>query len=120
MIKINLHNIEELILKNKELRSLMPELRHIFDKWLLSYRIPGFSSLRQESMVELLNSLKGHLDLLEQHFENSVSISEMDHKIVKNLEFSIDDVFGGLSENVLFDNFTISRNASKIYISTWR
>ena len=120
MININLQNAEELILKDKELRNLLPELRNIFDKWLLSYRLPGFVSMRKEAILELLNAIKdNHLSIIEQYFKNSIAIERIDYKIVRNLEFKVDDNFCEMPLD-LFDNFTITRNADKIYISTWR
>lgn len=122
MIKINLQNVEELLFKNSEIKNALPELRHIFDKWLLSYRLPTLSNMRKEALIEMLNSIDAvHLEKIANQLGDMIFIEQLDYSIIKNLEFSIKDSIGlELTKYESFNNIAISRNASQVYITIWR
>lgn len=122
MIFINLKNIEKLILFDQEIRKLLPDLRHIFDQWLLSYRMSALGSLRQKSILDLLSSLnREHLIILEKYFGDSIHIERIDHNIVKNFKFNAEENFvDKLSEIDSFEDFTISCDSDKIYMTFWK
>lgn len=119
-MKINLKNIEELIFFNKEIQQLFPEFRHLFDQWQLGQRIPGMKTLGQRSILELLDSLDyDKISKLEKYFEDLVIVEKMDHKLVSNYEWNLDED-NELCEFLGFREFCLSRNANKIKISFWR
>jgi hypothetical protein len=92
MIKINLRNIEELLFKNNQVKSILPELRHLFDQWLLSYRFPALDTMRKQALFDLLNSLEGtHIEKLAKLFNDIIFVDKLDNHLVKNLNFSIDE-----------------------------
>jgi len=123
MININIRNIEELILKNSKITSQLPDLRHLFDKWLLSYRIPALSNMRKEALMDLLNSLDGsHVEKLARLIGDMVFIEKLDHHIVRNLDFSTDSdtIERELTKYESYTNIALSRSADQIYITMWR
>src|SRR5580658_867759 len=122
MIKINLQNIEELVFKNEKIRQLFPELRHIFDKWLLSYRTPAFFNMKKMALLELLNTLdSSNLEKLAKYFNDMVFIENLDTNIVKNLTFPINhNIEQELTKYIHYANMTVSRNSNTISLTLWR
>jgi hypothetical protein len=122
MININLKNIEELVLKNPLAKSLFPDLRHLFDQWLLSYRFSALDTMRKQAMLDLLNSLDGpHVEKLARLFGDMISVEKLDYHIVRNLNFSINDSIGGeLTKHGSYTNIALSRSANQMYITMWR
>ena len=122
MVLLNLQNIEELIFLDNMVRTLLPDLRHIFDQWLLSKRVPTLRSLRLRSLMDMLNSLSNeHIRKLEEYFQDSLALDKIDYHIVRNvtlpLSFNADKE---LSDSVGYSNFAISRNGDQVYICFWR
>jgi len=122
MIKINLRNIEELLFKNNQIKSILPELRHLFDQWLLSCRFPALDTMRKQALFDLLNSLEGiHIEKLAKLFNDIVFVDKLDNRLVKNLIFSIDEFSNEkLTGFDSYVNMSISRNANQCYITLWR
>lgn len=121
MININIKNIEELILKNPKAKSLFPELRHLFDQWLLSYRFPALDTMRKQAIMDLLNTLDGtHIEKLARLLGDMVFIEKLDYHIVKNINLSIDSIERELTNYDSYTNIALSRNADQIYITMWR
>jgi hypothetical protein len=123
MINVNIRNIEELILKNSEAKSLLPDLRPLFDQWLFSYRFPGLDNIRKQAILDLLNSLDGpHVEKLARLFGDMVFIEKLDHHIVRNIDFSTDSdaIERELTKHGSYTNIALSRSADQIYITMWR
>ena len=122
MITINLRNIEQLLFKNQEITQLFPDLRHIFDQWLLSYRSPALNNMRKQACINLLNSINAdHLEKLALKFNDMVFVEKLDYSIVKNLNFSINDsIKDELKKYDSYGNITVSRKAGKLYITLVR
>jgi len=123
MISINIRNIEELILKNSEAKSLFPDLRPLFDKWLFSYRFPALSNIRKEAIMDLLNSLDGlHVEKLAKLFGDMVFVEKLDYHVVRNIDFPTDSrtIEGELTKHESYTNIALSRNANQIYVTLWR
>lgn len=122
MIKINLRNIEELLFKNNQVKSILPELRHLFDQWLLSYRFPALDTMRKQALFDLLNSLDGtHVERLAKLFNDMVFVDKLDNHFVKNLNFPLDtSIERELTNYDSYVNIAISRNADQCYVTMWR
>lgn len=122
MLTVNLQNIETLLFKNSEVKSVLTDLRHIFDQWLLSYRLPALSHIRKQALLDLLNTLDGaHIEKLARLFNQMVFIERLDNHIVKNLEFPL---VGPLESDLKncngYNNVAISRSADKLSITLVR
>lgn len=122
MIKINLKNVEELLFKNNDVKATLPDLRYLFDQWLLSYRFPALEAMRKQAIIDLLNSLEGsHLEKLAKLFNDMVFVEKLNNHFVKNLDFPIDKItIEDLTNHNSFVNMAISRNANQCYITMWR
>jgi hypothetical protein len=122
MININLKNIEELVFKNPKVKSLFPDLRHLFDQWLLSYRFPALDTMRKQTIIDLLNALDGpHVEKLARLFGDMVYIEKLDHHIVKNINFSTNEsIERELTKHGSYTNIALSRSANQVYITMWR
>ena len=122
MININFKNIEELLFKNSEVKTLLLDLRHIFDQWLLSYRFPALNTMRKQAIIDLLNSLdSNHIEKLARLLGDMVHIEKLDYHIIKNFHFSIDDAIErALTNYDSYSNLAIARNADQIYVTIWR
>lgn len=122
MLNINLQNIETLLFKNPKVKTELPELRHIFDQWLLSYRFPALTKMRKQALLDLLNTLDGtHVEKLARLFNHMVFIERLDHHIVKNLEFPLmSSLESALTECEGYNNIAINRSADKLYITLVR
>jgi hypothetical protein len=122
MLILNLENIENLIFHDSKLRSLMPDLHHIFDQWLMAQRIPYLRSLRLRSLMDLLNNLNDeHIALLSSYFQDSVVLTKLDYHIVRNFTVPINEFERELNQlDSSFQNMTISRDEGSLYISFWR
>lgn len=123
MININLKNVEELLLKNPNFKSLFPELRYIFDQWLLSYRFPALDKMRKQALLDLLTTLDGtHVEKLAKLLGDMVFIDKINSHIVKNLKFPIDSfsIERELTNYYSYNNIAISRNADQLYLTIWR
>lgn len=122
MVLINLQNIEELIFFDNTAHALLSDLRHIFDQWLLSKRVPTLRSLRLRSLMDMLNSLNNeHIRKLEEYFQDSIALDKIDYHIVRNVTLPLGfNATKELSDFVSYGNFSISRDAEQIYISFWK
>jgi hypothetical protein len=121
MIIINLQNVEDLILNDNKLYIKLVELRHIFDQWRFNVRFPFLRSQKKQCCIDLLKQFTGeHISSLEEHFKDTIIINGIDNSLVKNktLDLNLD-----LKELTDFNNFgylTLSRDADKLYMTSWR
>lgn len=119
MLKINLYNIEELILQDKKIHSLLPDFIHLFTQWRLSKTLNLRTQTRQISL-NLLNSLEeSHVQILKDYFGMDVEIASIETHIVKHIDENIEDVECKLSE-VDGYNLVLFRKENQLYISAWR
>ncbi len=111
---INFSNIEELIFLNAELRQKI-DLRHIFDQWMLGFRIPALISMRNKAKLDLMAELtEDHVKIIEEFYKTSLTLERINYNIVENLNFPISDI------KVNFENFAIYRNKNEARITAWR
>jgi len=122
MIVVNLKNIEELILKNKNTHDFLPELRHIIEQWYLSYRIPFLRDTRRKALLDLLNALNSyHISKLEEYLGDRVVLDKIDYKIVRDVKIPLDcDLNLAIGDFNDFSNFTSSRDENNVYICFWK
>jgi hypothetical protein len=117
---INLNNIEELIFFDKKAQALFPEFRHLFDQWQLGQRIPGMKTLGQRSILELLQLFdQNDIIKLEDYFGDKIMLERLDHHIVANYSWSLEDQ-NELCQFVGYRDFCISRNKDNASITFWR
>ena len=121
MININLQNVKDLILYDREATSLLPEFKHFFDTWKFSVKNPSFKSLGDKAMIDFLLALKPeHIAKLEKYFNELISVNATDYRIVKNRVIPLDELEDGNLQTDGLPNFVIYRDGSQLYISYWR
>lgn len=116
MIVINIQNIEDLILKNPGLHRVLDDQQHIIQQWKMSSRIPYLRSLKQKSLIDLLNSLNSdNIIKLEEYFKDTITLNKLNYKLIKNmvLEFDAEEIDG-------LSNFAITRDDKNIGVTFWR
>jgi hypothetical protein len=120
-MELNLQNVEEVIFFDKNLQSLLPEFRHLFDQWSLSKRVPGLQTLGKRTIIEFLNSLKiEHVRRLEEYVGTTILIDKIDGRLVQHHEGGLDLIETDLCKFVGFQDFCVHRDADKAYITYWR
>lgn len=119
---INLQNVEELIFFDKRVRKLLPELSNYFSQWELANYSPGLRTLGRRTLMEFLNALDdSHIQILSDYFKEPVTLMKLDHHIVQNDVYSIDDLEDGVNSiDIWVGNLAVYRDAEHCYISRWR
>jgi len=120
MLTINLQNIEDLVLLDKNLQRQLPEYRHLFEQWKLAQYTPALRPMGRKAMLDLLNSLDNHTVVLSKYFSTSVTIDKLDYHLVKNYDFPLEGIENEIDKVVGYANFSAYRNKDHIYISFWR
>jgi hypothetical protein len=121
MLEINLNNVEKLLFYNRKAQTLLPEHTHLFDQWRLSRFLPAMRPVSKRAVLQLLQSITDdQLARLSKHFGMPVTLDTVENKLVKNLEFSLDDAELGMNETDMFPFMSISRDRNNVYISNWR
>lgn len=119
MLILNPQNVEELIFYNKSLQQMLPEFRNTFSTWHLGKLMPSLRNLIQKSIFEFLDNIKDeHIKKLEEYFHTTIKIVNFDPHLVKSYSFDLQDC--DLNEIELYENWFIWRDASKLYIDSWR
>jgi len=120
MLVINLQNIEDLVFQDRNLQKELPEFRQHFDQWRLSQMTSSLRSLGKRSILDVLNSLEGHIDVLSRHFGTSITINKLDYHTVKDRVIPLDNCEEELNQIEGYENFSISRDDDKLYVCFWR
>lgn len=123
MLKIDHSNIEKLIFENNSIHRLFPSYcLNYFEQWKMGIRFPFLKSLAKQAMLDFLNDLSNHLDLLEKIFKDQVIVEKLHHEIVLNLKVPLDkvEICNKLCEINIFNYFTTWRDDQYLYISFWR
>lgn len=121
MIEINLNNVEELVLKDSRLRSMLPDLQSYFDTWLLGQRVAGLRSLASRTKVDLLHAIQPqHIAIISKYLGSEVTIRPFNSNTVTNCDCSVRDTLqclDGLAEHA---EIVVYRHGENIHITAWR
>ncbi|RDJ35453.1 MAG: hypothetical protein DWQ19_11600 [Crenarchaeota archaeon] len=120
MLKINLVNIEDTILKNKDLRQKLPELMPYVDIWEFAVRNPSLKGLRKQAALDYLNALgEKQIDVLIDYFNCPVTIDKLDNQVVRNFQSTVENLEEELKKFQL-KNMVCYREGTQVYISSWK
>ena len=120
-MNLNLNNIEELVFYDTKIHKLLPEFKHIFDKWRLAQMTSGLRQMGKDAVLELLNSIEDeHKRLLEGYFNTSLTIDKLDHHLVKNVEAPLDAIVEELEGLEEYPNLCAYRDGEQVYVCVWR
>jgi len=121
MLTINLENIEELVFYNKAVQQVLPEFSNTFHTWGLGKRVPALSGLCQKAIFEFFDGLTDeHIERLEKYFKTEVKVVKTDPHLVKNGEFYLECAQCEVNEFDGYENWTVWRDADRLYILSWR
>lgn len=120
-MKINIINVEELVFYNNKFWKKMPDLIHLRDQWKLSKISPTLREMGRKALNNFLYEIqkKSEDDLLEI-FGVEVTIDRIENRIVKNVEFSIDEEFPNIQPEINYTGFNSYREGNKVFITFWR
>jgi hypothetical protein len=121
MIEINLNTVEDLILKDSRLRTLLPDLQTYFDTWLLGQHAAGLKSLASRTKVDLLHAIQPqHLATISKYLGDEVSLRTFDSNIVANRNCTISDSLECLDGLQTYAEIAVYRDGENIKITAWR
>lgn len=122
MIVINIKNVEQLVFLNKKVRDLLPDFRHLFDQWRLSQMSPLLRSVGKRSLLDFLIGVNNqHILILNEFFNDDVTIDRLDYHTVMNMECSAEELEDKLNEiQPQYPYFSTSRKGNQVYISFWK
>ena len=120
-MRINIHNVEELVFYDKEVWRGMPELIHLRDQWRVSRMAPALRAMGRKAIIDFLKSAKGrHEKVLSDRFGKSVTIDRLESSLVKNIEFSALEELPELGLDEAYNGFATFRDGDKVFVTFWR
>lgn len=121
MLEINLNNVEELVLKDSRLRSLLPDLQSYFDTWLLGQQVAGLKPLAARTKIDFLYAIQPqHLAVIRKYLGRELSIRTFDFRSVANCNCDIGDTLECLDGMEAYSEIVAHRDADSIRITAWR
>lgn len=124
-MKINLANLEELVLEKPDLINKLP--RKIYDHhqmWLMGKRHPFMKVLAKTAALDALNCLQDEVSLkvLSEYYKQDVKVEGLSYKTIENMKIPISET--EICEKIWkindFSNWFMWRDADYLYISFWR
>jgi len=120
-VDLNLNNVEEVIFRDKKLQNLLPEFKDLFNQWKFAMTTPGFGALAKRTRMDFLNKLTPeHLNILQRYFGSQVLVDKMNYHTILNYHFNLEEVDTELNRVEGFQNFSVFRDETHLYISFWR
>jgi hypothetical protein len=121
-VDLNLNNVEELIFRDKKCRDLLPDFKDCFRQWQFAVTTPGFGALGKRTLIDFLNDLTSeHIVVLCEYFgTRTMSVDKLNYHTILNYEFNLEGLDTELNRVESFQNFSLSRDESRVYISFWR
>lgn len=121
MIEINLNNVEELVLKDSRLRSMLPDLQSYFDTWFLGQQVAGLRPLGSRTKVDILHAIQPqHISIISKYLGDEVSVRSFDSNTVVNCECLIDKTLQCLDGLAEYAEIVVHRHGDNIHITAWR
>lgn len=121
MVEIGLNNVEELVLKDSRLKSLLPDLQSYFDTWFLGQLHAGLKPLAARTKLDFLHAIQPqHLAVISKYLGREVSIRTFDSNTVKNCECRTAETLQCLDGLQEYAEIVVYRNNDDIKITAWR
>jgi hypothetical protein len=115
---LDFYNVEDLVFKNYDIRSLLVDYSDFFSKWNF-YRIIGDVSKIKQLKIDFLQKLS-EKDILElkKFFNEDIFIKKLDNKIIRNISFDLENL--NFNKDFDFKDFCIYRDDKKIFLTFWK
>lgn len=124
MLYLNFSNVEELIFYDTTVQNMLPkEMFSIFEQWRLAKRVPYLRDIGKQAMLDFLNTLEDkYIPILEEYFDDKISIERLNYSIVLNLKIPLSekDICEELCGVEGFNYLSTWRDDEHLYISFWR
>ena len=121
MVEIGLNNVEELVLKDSRLRSMLPDLQSYFDTWLLGQHVAGLRPLASRTKLDLLHAIQSsHLAVISKYLGHEVSIRTFDSNVVANCDCVVEETLACLDGLAEYSEIVVHRHGDNIHITAWR
>lgn len=120
-MKINIINVEELVFYSDNFWKKMPDLIHLRDQWRISKISPTLKAMGRKALNDFLYEIqKKSQSELYEIFETEVTIDRIENRIIKNIEFSINDEFPSIDSEIEYTGFSSHREKDKVLLTFWR
>lgn len=119
MLLINLHNIEEIVFRNKALHQKLPVIKPYIDRWLVSKQRPELRVAGKDAVLKLLSLLSHHIEALEEFFGNKVVVDKINVRKSNHFKCNLDELdaeMNALPKNV---HLCIHREGDYIHCTYW-
>ncbi len=121
VIEIGLNNVEEVVLTDSRLRSLLPDLQSYFDTWLLGQHFAGMKSLASRTKLDLLHAIQPeHLAVISKYLGREVSIRTFDSNVVTSCDCVVGGILPCLDGLEEYAEIVLHRKGDDIRITAWR
>ena len=118
MITIGLHNIENIIFENENIKKSLPRFKSLFDSWLLSKTMPFLRALGTRSIIQLINQINDEeKKIISDILKTEIYFMEMDLDKIVHYEGKIDDLEFCLPLNKNINDISITRTKDKIGVT---
>ena len=115
-----MNNVEELVFYDLKVQKKLPDFDNLFKIWTFSVR-NGMLPLGKKSLMDFLTTLKDeHVAILESCFGTKVVVDRLDYHIARDYRIPIAQAEEQLNKLQGFQNLSIHRNETQLYISFWR
>ena len=121
MIEINLNNVEDLVLKDSRLRSMLPDIQSYFDTWFLGQHAAGLRSLASRTKVDLLYALQPqHIAIISKYLGCEVTVRPFDSNTVTNCNCLVADALQCLDGLAEYAEIIVHRHGENLHLTAWR
>jgi hypothetical protein len=121
MITLNFRTVEQLVLPDKKIRGLLPDLSKYFDTWRIGQISPALRPTAKRAALDLLSSLTdGHVEILADYFGEGVVIERIEHNIVRTFKSDAKMLADSLVSVEGFAGFAVSLNNGQADLLLWR
>jgi len=120
MLNLNLSNVEELIFYDHNICKKLPEFDNLFKIWAFSVK-NSLNPLGKKALMDFLITLKNdHIVILEGCLGDKIVVDRLDYHIARDYRIPIGKAEEQLNSIQGFQNLSIYRNETQLYISFWR
>lgn len=119
---ITLHNIENLVLENSEIRRKLVAYKALFHTWALSRQSSSLKSMGQKVAIEILDKLTDKdLAVISEVLGEDVKVEKINHNVVEHYNCLVDKAEKVLNANpIIKEAFFAYREGDALYVSFWR
>lgn len=124
MLHLNFSNAEEIVFYDRQLQQRLPaHMFGIFEQWRLAQRVPFLRDLGKQAILDFLNGIEDdEISIIEKHLNQKIIVERLNYSVALNLVVPLADteICRKLCEVEGFNNYSLWRDDTSLYISFWR